>query len=565
MTPPLLRHFLLFAFLFIPDCKLHGWLLPAVASESVDNGTNEQILVDLPSSEAGEASSLRRDSPPFSTSVQSSSEELNPTIHGDFDTRSDDVDRLEIWPWGKNATSSPTITPVDTSCIAHASCDECNSMTCHWCSFDDQCHAKGSPYGCSIGTNCKPKNDTKPDDPIDKSCFSHVSCTDCVLSSNLCHWCAFDDACHAIGSWYGCAHGTDCYANDRCQRRTPDPITVSMFSDIGFLPIFLIASIGVCTFFCSSVVYSGVRALKGAYEDLGALADARAPSQDELPGVNVDSDYSGEILLQIEDKDDEEEEEEVAKCEAVIEVLNNSVDTESQSLVQQHHTPLVTAHPDPSRMPRGRIGSQNITCLLKVCQAWYIFTVIGTILFVTLSFYCFPRMPQYNLCSDELAWKSIIDGLTSLKMEASFELLLSIENKNHLNIELEGFAGKIAHDGGEVGSFELPQSTIAASSITDVLVTCTVVPNKWEALGLIAQYYKGNLILAMSVNGAVKVSGIEYSFPVKETDVIVRVNDPSTDDRHLCACPEWKDMYPTMSPIPKFLADSDQKSALTIF
>lgn len=70
----------------------------------------------------------------------------------------------------------------------------------------------------------------------------------------------------------------------------------------------------------------------------------------------------------------------------------------------------------------------------------------------------------------------------------------------------------------------------------------------------------------MSVNGSVKVTGIDYSFPVKETDVVVRVNDPSMDDRHLCACPEWKDMYPTSSPItPEFLIDSDPQSAVTIF
>jgi len=354
---------------------------------------------------------------------------------------------------------------------------------------------------------------------------------------------------------------------------------VSMFADIGFLPIVLIASIGVCSLFCSAVVYSGAKALTGAYQD---LADATEPRRmEDLPGVSVERDYSAEVRLLSEEGEEEVVDHQVAKADVDVDSnalpsgsseaieANTTIDSESQSLLQETpHTPIVTAHPDPSRMPPrriGRIGSQNITCLMKVCQAWYVFTIIGTIVFVTLSFYCFPRMPQYNVCSDEMAWKSIISGLTSLKMEASFELLLSIQNKNHLNIDLDGFAGKISHDGGEVGSFELPQSTIVASSITDVLVTCTVVPNKWEALGLIADYYKGELILTMSVNGAVKVSGIDYSFPVKETDVVVRVNDPSMDDRHLCVCPEWKDMYPTISPIPEFLVDSDSKPAVTIF
>lgn len=322
----------------------------------------------------------------------------------------------------------------------------------------------------------------------------------------------------------------------------------------------LIASIGICTLFCSTVVYSGVGALKGAYED---LAEARLPSrEDEPPGVNMDEDYNAQVSTQDEDDDGDET---ATKLDVGVEVVQNNMITDTESLLQENEAPHATIHPEVERPLRGRVGSQSLTCLMKVCQAWYIVTIVSTMIIMTLTFYCFPRMPQYNLCSDELAWKSIISGLTSLKMEASFELLVSIENKNHLGIVLESFGGKFSHDGGEVGTFTVPQSTLPATSITDVLVICTVVPNKWEALGLIAEYYKGSLILSMSVNGAVKVTGIDYSFPVKETDVIVRVNDPSLADRHLCACPEWKDVYPSMAPIPEFLRDNNQNSTMVMF
>ena len=42
----------------------------------------------------------------------------------------------------------------------------------------------------------------------------------------------------------------------------------NMFSGIGFVPIFLIVSIRLCAFSCSSVLFSGVKALKGVYKDL---------------------------------------------------------------------------------------------------------------------------------------------------------------------------------------------------------------------------------------------------------------------------------------------------------
>ena len=86
-----------------------------------------------------------------------------------------------------------------------------------------------------------------------------------------------------------------------------------------------------------------------------------------------------------------------------------------------------------------------------------------------------------------------------------------------------------------------------------------------EALGLIAEYYKGELILSMSVNGAVKLTGVDYSFPVKKTDVVMRVNDPSTYDRHWCACEERKDLNPTIAPVSNFYIDQDREEAVTNF
>jgi hypothetical protein len=191
--------------------------------------------------------------------------------------------------------------------------------------------------------------------------------------------------------------------------------------------------------------------------------------------------------------------------------------------------------------------------MMRTCGAWYTFTFFGAILFVTSSILLFPKVPEVNVCSDEIAWKSIIDGLTSLKVEASFEILTSVKNKNRLDILLEGVAGKFKHDGQEVGTFEVKPTTIAASSISDVMVTCTVVPDRWQALGLVADYYKGTLQFLVDVSGSVKIKEIGFSIPVKLTDILIKANkNVSKEDRHLCACPQWKDLYPTVSPVMSF-------------
>ena len=127
---------------------------------------------------------------------------------------------------------------------------------------------------------------------------------------------------------------------------------------------------------------------------------------------------------------------------------------------------------------------------------------------------------------------------------------MSIQNPNHLDITLESLGGTFRHDGQDVGSFNVPKAIIKRTSITDVLVTCSVVPDRWEALGLISDYYKGQLFFSVSANGNVDVSGIGYSIPVQISDYLVRVNDPDMADRHLCACPQWRDFVPSSSPIP---------------
>jgi len=619
MTPP---YYLsaVFAILLVSNPKYGGKCF-VVASIGIDGGNNEGISG---SSDSAFDLSLIRDgeetTSTFALNLRDTTAIDDRRISQE-DIKYDSLENLEDWPWSrptpKSGTSQPTYhghqssapskTPIHTSCYARTSCEECSSVKCHWCSFDEKCHIRGSPYGCALGASCESKNHTKPPDPVDKSCGAHKTCTECALSSNFCHWCAFDEHCHAVGSWYGCAHGTNCYSNKRCRRLTPELIPTTIFSGIGFMPIFLIASIGICAFSCSSVIYGGVKTLQRAYDD---LAEARAPALEahQIPGAIAEGDCDDGIEDPLLDEDDNEERlaspcdhdtddsmgisNGMETSETDTENLphnnhatgsllqdENREQTDTESLLQDNHasvtehteqinaenllTSPVTAHPDPSRIPRPPVDSRNINCLVHVCRAWYICTSVGVLVFLILSFCFFPRIPEYSFCSDEFAWKSIINSITSLKVAASFELLLSLENKNYLNIDLEGFAGIFKYKNETVGKFNLRDTRIAATSITDVLISCTVAPSKWEVLGLIEQYEEGNLVLAVDVNGAVRLTGIAYSFAIKETDILVPVNEPA--DRHLCVCPEWEDTSsPTPAVIPQFVIDHNMESAVSL-
>ena len=536
------------------------------------------------------------------------------------------------------------------ACHTHTNCTSCvgSSIFCHWCDYDSSCHAKGSYHGCGIGATCKNNNHDNDDDDNDNKyhdkCSHHSNCTECSLSSNLCHWCAFDEECHAVGSWHGCTHGVNCFNNDRCKRDKPEQIISNRYSndesetnhsifldDIGIVPIFVICFIGFFIVGCSSICFISVRAVKGAYDDWTfvnysniveyqreldegdvtdegnvnpsshydinnndesnengtdheryqqhqqpPLADIHEEAEEESDHAveNQDEDQKGQRNNDIESKNiidenaNKHEQDYEITTPLVTQSENHKNDDEEQ--LANSTTPLVTPHPslNPSSpsspssttitIPR---SSSHMTCFYNTCYVWYIFTIISAIMFVSGSIYFFPKIPEYNVCSDQFAWNSIIDSFTSLKVEASFEVLASIMNRNHLDIVLDDIGGSFRHNGDDVGTFTMKTATIQADSITDVLVTCSVRPDRWEALGLVSDYYRGKLQFMINANGNVKVRGVGYSFPVVIEDFLVNINDPSMDDRHLCHCPEWKDLSPTASPVLPF-EDAIEKPTL---
>lgn len=54
------------------------------------------------------------------------------------------------------------------------------------------------------------------------SCQDFDNCIDCSKASSTCHWCAFDNQCHMIGSPYGCITGVNCYLDKECIRQSPE-------------------------------------------------------------------------------------------------------------------------------------------------------------------------------------------------------------------------------------------------------------------------------------------------------------------------------------------------------
>lgn len=434
-------------------------------------------------------------------------------------------------PSTANEMTTPSINNfVGASCSSHTSCSECydSSSTCHWCAKDNACHVKGSLLSCVTGATCT--NDAPPP----PTCSDHKTCAECSSSSWGCHWCKSDEACHAVGSLHGCAAGADCYAINRCQRLDPEPMEGSggtfsrdSFEGVGVVSKSVLGVLMGLILCCSTLCFAGVTFVKAAVDDL----------------VGEPAEIAQEWHEQF-DRADNTHETEDGREELEIPLLKNDtvvLDAEQGGVLRPEAA-------SPSRLSRVPVSSSRVTPrdsnlqrMYCGCQLCYLFTVITTtVLFIVGMSYA-PREPQYNVCTNELAWKSIVEGMASLKMSASFDLLISVYNPNRFEVDLSNGHGQFHHDDQYVGSFDIPEGKISEKAISDIVVKVTFTPDKWSALSLTSEYYQGKLKFVLSGHAHVTIPALgNYQFDAKFDDIHVNVNDPSLDDTHLCACPGWK-------------------------
>ncbi|GKY96095.1 hypothetical protein MPSEU_000569700 [Mayamaea pseudoterrestris] len=484
---------------------------------------------------------------------------------GEQEAGRDDVSILNAnfswWhPSGNNTTPANTKNESDShSCYSYNSCNSCNDANwCHWCEFDNACHAIGSIHGCMRGSDCLPPPPPPP--PSNDSCAALDSCASC--SSFKCHWCAHDNACHAIGSVYGCVAGVDCYSNERCMRREPeslipknathsfiDQVAMSL-SQISFLPLMVLMGLILSCVCCASLCFCFSSGVKGAYDDLVAVYDdarddthplrdaaLRRPLLHQSPVASLPSTPVATAENAVEEgatqyvqlgQDSDHEEEEYA--------VDNEVNVADGNNNNHHHqwtTPLLMQrhrHFVPRHMQR----------MFNYCRLFYVLTLmtilgcgIGAILY-------YPKIPSYNVCNDAVAWSSLINSLTALKATADFEILVSVSNPNKFALALDHGMGSFTHNGAFVGTYDIPPMVAAPMAISDLLIVAHLAPDKWDALGLVAEYYRGKLVLYVDAEATLRVPMLaNYTITTALKNIVVNVNEQS--ERHLCACPNWKD------------------------
>jgi hypothetical protein len=488
-----------------------------------------------------------------------------------------------------------------THCTDHTDCQSCNAASwCHWCGSTKGCHVQGSASGCGWGESCastppSPAPAPAPSPANNDTCLAHSSCADCAVYSRWCHWCAHDNACHLIGSFYGCVRGVDCYDITHCKRVVPEPMHNNEVDDdegpfalpeLRLIPSIVAAVLAAVTLCCATLCCCAVRFTKDAYNDLVRDVTATTPlllnnndddddmadqqhytstsidepvvSSTEVPEEEAPAEHEVTDGPAAEQDDPEQDPPDPPDAEEEPAVAPSSPHRTTRRAAATARTRTNTRPPPPRRPPH-----RIIHRLYNVCVGCYCVTLLAVAATSIAIIKYFPQPPEYSICNDAVAWQSIVDAMAHMNVAADFELLASIQNPNYLDVQVIAGSGSLYHKNDFVGSFVIPAITIQRRSITDLLVTATFAPDKWKALSIGAEYYAGTLMLTLDSQVTIRIPMLMgYTFTVTVKDLLVDINQAA--DRHLCACPTWSDARtPRQPPLPLWLTTTTMQEDTT--
>lgn len=112
-----------------------------------------------------------------------------------------------------------------------------------------------------------------------------------------------------------------------------------------------------------------------------------------------------------------------------------------------------------------------------------------------------PKEPTVNICSTKVIWREMLLGpISSGKLEAPFDLVLSVRNPNELDADVDLRNGVINYDDGrqaeplELGTFDLEALRIKANTIADVTANVTVYPTRVDRPLLMMEQFLSNTL-----------------------------------------------------------------------
>jgi hypothetical protein len=347
-----------------------------------------------------------------------------------------------------------------------------------------------------------------PSLPSSDHCADHSNCTSCAASTG-CHWCGRGSGCHALLSVYGCGIGVDC-AKENCVRTEPEHIG---YADVDGKSILAVATafgaLACCLLSCLSVCEALVEPELDALRAAGERDATRAAGREGL--------------------------------------LDGSA-SESATRPSARRLPPPAAHRCPPIAPPERcVRASRRLCSAAQRQSRPIYRachVCGLCLLAVLgvglvpAVVYFPHVPEYTVCNKAVDWSSIFRGLANMTVRGDVDVLLSIANRNHFDLEVTRFDADFFYEGEKVGvKRSIEPWSVPAGTVVDLWVPMDMSPGYRTATGMLRRYEDNRLVLDCKVSLRGKVESPWFAQAIGYTMKPFEIDVGAEYDQALCRCP----------------------------
>jgi hypothetical protein len=338
-----------------------------------------------------------------------------------------------------------------------------------------------------------------------------------------------------------------------------------VLTEIPQLYLTLVIVVGSVFIGCLTCCYGFVGHLRGAYNDLATLA-ASASLPPSMIGGTFTGMMSEPFYSALATQPEEEETEERNEAHAIDEEANQEQSANNLERIDETapHQPdetggendhlLITVitddenqhHPVTGRQEEsyndvpGMQESRHVKALYRTCWIIYVLCVSMVILLSLVIVFFYPVVPYYSVCNDAVGWSKIVENIIALRLDASFEILVSLSNPNRIQVALDQGTGTFNFNGEPLGTFIIPPFTAGGMAITDLSLIAHATPGKSQAYQILHAYMNGNLVLQAEFDATLRVPAL-FNYTGDFTVKNIPVDVTALADRTLCQCPSWDD------------------------
>lgn len=363
------------------------------------------------------------------------------------------------------------------------------------------------------------------------SCAQYVECFNCTKALG-CHFCAFDKQCHAYGSPYGCTFGLECPDFYQCVRTQSQYLGWGAISAVQALMVMgvvlllvgvcLVLSIGVCK--CCYCCYR--RCCPKTHND---TEDGWTAVEDQYFGAPEQAHHSVLLAASSPSRDS------LNAASESLEFLPDRTFSYDRLSWTSFSNDILEDNDRKCRQRRCCCPDQKFQACVVLLVVSAVLFVVGT----TIGILYFPQPPPYSMCNKKIEWTSVLFGLSHGLLAADVDIHLSLWNPNRYALGIVDADIQLLYQDTSIAQGVVSRQVLfPAGTITDIVVLMRFHPTFAQALSMYEKHLTSQLLFDVALRLQSALSLFETNLYRFNTSFVVSDLDPRVpDSRTYCKCP----------------------------